>query len=339
MNKKKIMFCITILLIFSFININGYNIQAQELKPIIMRVATPTTKDPQVYEMEKFKEAVEKNSNGRINVELYPSCQLGSNSQMLQGLQAGTIHGLLEPTAFLGGFCSVLNIVDLPYFFDDVWSATKLLNGPAGDDLRYYLAKKGIITASFYPYGDRVLLLKEPIRSINDFRGKKIRIMGAKVLRDQINSWGGTGVPMDVPELYTALQQGTIDGLESAAQFFASLRYYEVAKFILTEPKGAEVTIFMMNKKWLENLPDGLEIVVLQSAKEIQLLAEKYSKETEEAAINKMQEAGLEVIDASPELRNQLKSACESVYRAFLEENPDAKPIYEKLKKDIDRLK
>jgi len=302
---------------------------------IVMRVGTPTTNDPQTFEMEKFKEALEKNSNGRIEVQLFPSCQLGSNSQMLQGLQAGTVQGLLEPTAFLGGFCSVLNVIDLPYFFKDVWSATTLLNGPAGDDLRSYLEKRGITTASFYPYGDRVTLAKFPVNSISDFNGKKIRVMGAKVLQDQYASWGGAGVPMDVPELYTALQQGTIDGLESAPQFFEMGKYYEVAKNLFMQPKGAEVTIFMMNKKWLDDLPDGLSEVVIKSAQEIQSVVEQNSKDSQTAAIEKMKAAGLEVQEASPELEAQLKAATESVHQKFLEENPDAKPIYDNLKQAI----
>lgn len=304
-------------------------------KKVVMRVATPTTNDPQTHEMELFKEVVEKKSNGRIEVQLYPSCQLGSNAQMLQGLQAGTIHGLLEPTAFLGGFCDVLTVVDLPYFFPDVWTATEMLNGPAGDDLRSYLEERGLVAASFYSYGDRVLLLKFPVDSMDSFKGKKVRIMGAKVLIDEINSWGGTGVPMDVPELYTALQQGAIDGLESAPQFFWMGKYYEVAKYIFYEPKGAEVTIFMMNKKWLEGLPSDLREIILESAKEIQPNAEKFAKELQQKALDDMKAAGVQVIEASPQLRAQLEEASKVVHETFLKDNPDAKPIYESLKKAI----
>lgn len=299
---------------------------------IIMRVATPTTKDPQVHEMDLFKKAVESKSQGRIEVDLFPSCQLGSNSQMLQGLQAGTIQGLLEPTAFLGGFCNVLTLVDLPYFFPDVWTAADLLNGTAGKTLHKYLENRGIIAAAYYPYGDRILLLKFPVDSMNDFRGKKIRVMGAKVLQDEINSWGGVGIPMDVPELYTALQQGVIDGLESAAQFFYMLKYFQVAHYIFTEPKGAEVTIFMMNKKWIDALPTDLQKVVLGCAKEIIPAATDYSRSTEKVALDKMKAAGVKIIDASPQLKEQLKHACVPVRETFLKENPDAKPIYENLK-------
>ncbi len=302
---------------------------------VIMRVATPTTNDPQTHEMDLFKKAVESKAQGKIEVQLFPSCQLGSNAQMLQGLQAGTIHGLLEPTAFLGGFSDVLTLVDLPYFFENVWTATDLLNGPAGDSLRAYLEGRGLVAAAFYPYGDRNLLLKFPVDKMEDFKGKKVRVMGAKVLQNEINAWGGAGIPMDVPELYTALQQGVIDGLESAAQFFFMLKYFQVAPYILTEPRGAEVTIFMMNKKWLEKLPADLRDVVRNAAKEIIPAATQYARTTEKEAMDKMVAAGVKVMDASPDLRQKLKNASMPVHETFLKENPQAKPIYEQLKKAL----
>jgi len=309
--------------------------QGDESKTYVMRLGTPTTNDPQVYEMGEFKRILEEKTDGRIKVETYPSGQLGSNTQMLQGLQSGSIQGLLEPTAFLGGFCSVLNVVDLPYFFKDVWQATDLLNSEAGDGLRAYLEEKGITTGAFYVYGDRITLSSSKIEKIEDFKGKKIRVMGAKVLQDQYNAWGAAGIPMDVPELYTALQQKTIEGLESAAQFFEMGKYYEVSKYILTEPKGAEVTIFMMNTEWLESLPADLQQAVMDAAQEVIPLAEDYARESQEEAKEIMQEAGVQIIDASEDFRAELIEKSQIVHETFLQDNPDAKDIYEQLKKAI----
>jgi tripartite ATP-independent transporter DctP family solute receptor len=333
--KKLLVLLIIASMVLTFAACGQSNKAVDQNKEYVMRIGTPTTNDPQVYEMEQFKKILDQKTGGKIKVELYPSGQLGSNSQMLQGLQAGTIQALLEPTAFLGGFSSVLNVVDLPYFFKDVWSATELLNGSAGDPLRAYLEKKGIVTASFYPYGDRVTLTVSKIEKKEDFSGKKIRVMGAKVLQDQFNAWGASGIPMDVPELYTALQQKTLDGLESAAQFFQTGKYYEVAKFLLTEPKGAEVTIFMVNKAWLDSLPQDLRTAVYDAAKEVQPLATEYAKKTEGEARKIMADAGVEIVDASEEFRNQLIEASQVVHENFLKDNPDAKDIYDQLKKAI----
>jgi C4-dicarboxylate-binding protein DctP len=299
---------------------------------IVMRIGTPTTNDIQFYEMEQFKRIIEEKIGDKISVELYPAGQLGSNSQMLQGIQAGSIQGLLEPTAFLGGFSSVLNVVDLPYFFKDVWVAAKILNSPSGDTLREYLEGRGIFTGSFYPYGDRVTLISHPVSSIDDFAGKKIRVMGAKVLQDQYASWGAAGVPMDVPELYTAIQQKTIDGLESAPTFFQTGKYYEVAKYLFMEPKGAEVTIFMINKAWLDGLPEDVRNVVTQTAVEVQPLADRQSRVMQDESLKIMTDSGVKIIEASQELHDELVRRALSVHDIFLKDNPDVKEIYENLK-------
>lgn len=301
----------------------------------VMRIGTPTTNDPQVYEMGEFKRILEEKTAGKITVQTYPSGQLGSNTQMLQGLQAGTIQGLLEPTAFLGGFSSVVNVVDLPYFFKDVWSAAELLNSPDGDGLRQYLEGKGVATGSFYPYGDRVTLTNFNVQKIEDFKGKKIRVMGAKVLQQQFNVWGGAGIPMDVPELYTALQQKTLDGLESAPQFFQTGKYYEVAKYLFYEPKGAEVTIFMFNKNWVDILPDDLRQAVYDAAKEVYPLALEYAKKSQDDALKIMKDAGVQVVEAAPDFHAKLVEATKAVHDEFLKDNPDAKPIYEQLQKAV----
>jgi C4-dicarboxylate-binding protein DctP len=303
---------------------------------IIMRVATPTTNDPQVYEMEQFKKAVESKSQGRIEVQLFPSSQLGSNAQMLQALRAGSIHGLLEPTAFLGGFDNYMTVVDLPYFFKDVQQATQILNGSGGDVLRKHLESTGLVALRFYEYGPRVLLLKFPVRSMVDFRGKKIRVMVAQVLIDEINAWGGTGIAMGVPELFNALQQGTLDGLESAAQFFYTGKYYTVAKYILQAPRGAEVTVFLGNKKWLDDLPADLRKAVTDSAIEITEVANKFARDGVGDAEQKMKAEGVTISEPSAEFAKQLRARQAAVHAKFLSDNPGARPIYEALQKTIE---
>ena len=299
---------------------------------VVMRVATPTTNDPQVYEMQQFKKVVEGKSQGRIEVQLFPSSQLGSNAQMLQALKAGSIHGLLEPTAFLGGFDDLMTMVDLPYFFKDVQQAVRILNGQDGDPLRKHLEDTGLTALRFYEYGPRILLLKFPIKQADDFKGKKVRVMGAKVLIEEINSWGGSGIAMGVPELYNALQQGTIDGLESAAQFFYTGKYYDVAKYLFQAPRGAEVTVFLSNKKWLDNLPADLRQVVTDAAVEITDAANKYARDGVGDAETKMKASGVTILEPSPELDRTLRQKAASVHTKFLSENPAAKPVYEALK-------
>ncbi|WP_221760790.1 TRAP transporter substrate-binding protein [Bacillus canaveralius] len=298
----------------------------------VMKVATPTSNDPQTHAMDLFKETLEKKTGGKMKVELYPSSQLGSNDQMLQQLSAGTIHGLLEPTAFLGGFAEILTVVDMPYLWPDVQVATEYLNGDGMDLFEPSLKEKGLTALSYYEYGPRIILLNDEVKNIDDFSGQKIRVMGAPVLVDEINAWGGTGVAMGVPELYTALEQGTIDGLESASMFFYSGKYYEHANYLLKEPNGAEVTIFMANNKWLDSLPDDLKTAVREAATEITEDVHTYARTNDEDAIKKMEEEGLTVIKSTEELHKQLTDASQSVYDEFVKRVPGSQEIMDKIR-------
>lgn len=301
----------------------------------VMKVATPTSNDPQTHAMDLFKAKLEEKTGGKIKVELYPSSQLGSNDQMLQQLSAGTIHGLLEPTAFLGGFAEILTVVDIPYLWPDVQVATEYLNGEGTGLFEPSLNEKGLTALRYYEYGPRTLLLKNEVKNIEDFNGQKIRVMGAPVLVEEINAWGGTGVAMGVPELYTALEQGTIDGLESASMFFYSGKYFEHAKYLLKEPNGAEVTIFMANNQWLNSLPEDLKTAVREAAAEITEEVHTFARTNDEAAMKKMQDEGITVLEPSEELHQQLKDASEPIYDKFVKRVPDAKELIDTIRENF----
>lgn len=334
---RKGVYFLLFLLVLALVIVGGCSSGESSKEPevpekVTMIIATATTNDQQHLALDKLKEVIESKTD-RIEVQTYPSGQLGTNDQMHQELLAGSLHLLIEPTAFMGGFCSIMNVVDLPYFFKDSLTACEMLNGPGGDDIRNYVEEKmGVLVGGFYAYGDRIIMTKFPINSMADLSGKKIRVMGAKVLQDQFESWGGVGVPMGVPELYTSLQQGALDGLESGVTFFYTGKYYEVCKYIFTEPNASFLSISLINKDWLNNLPEDLAKIVTDSALEIADSFAETTRNLEETAMETMTDAGVEVIDASPALKKELKEAAEQVHLTFLKDNPDAEHIYENLK-------
>jgi C4-dicarboxylate-binding protein DctP len=128
------------------------------------------------------------------------------------------------------------------------------------------------------------------------------------------------------------LQQKTIEGLESSPTFCQQGKYYEVAKNLLYEPKGAEVTIFMISKVWFDRLPEDIKSAIVEIAKEIRPLADNQSKVMQKDSLEIMQAAGLNVIIPEPDFHEELVKRALSVHDIFLKDNPDAKSIYDKLK-------
>lgn len=302
----------------------------QKAEKVVMRIGMVTINDPQQYAAEQFKALVEDRSKGQIEVQVYPGGQLGSNDQMLQNLQAGSLQGLLEPTSFLAGFDPVLQVLDLPNLFPDVQTAVKLLNGSTGDPLRARLETKGFKLLSFYQYGSNIVITKfNPSSGLSAFRGKKIRVMPSKVLIGRMNAIGAVGYPMGVPELYTALQQGTIDGIEGAEAFLSTQKYYEVAKYLWMAPDAPNISFFMVNKAWLEGLPAKQRNIIEQAAKDIESDVNSYAEGLASKAIDTMETNGVTVVDPTPEVKAMLQERWTSLPNTFLSENPDAKPIYD----------
>ncbi len=300
-------------------------------KQYVMRIGTPTGGEhPQVWEMNEFKKRMEAKVGSRLKIELYPAGQLGTDAQQRQSLLAGSLQGFLQPTSFLTGLDPALTINDLPYLFKDTETGVKILNGPAGDKLRARVEKLGIVIPSFYVAGDRIQILKSPVRNMEELKGKKIRTI-SKLLQDQQEAWGAKGVSMDTTEVFMALQQGTIDGVESDAPFFFSTKLYNAAKYILMAPKGCEVTVFMLSKKWLDTLPPDLRDTVVSTVKEMTPAANEYARNFATKAIDEMVKAGVTVIEPSSDFDAKLRAAASVVADKFIKDYPDLKSLVDEL--------
>jgi TRAP-type C4-dicarboxylate transport system substrate-binding protein len=300
-------------------------------KVYTMKLAAATTKDTQQNVMELFKKSVEAKTTA-LKVELYPAGQLGSNDQMTQMLSSGQIQGIINPTAFMGGFNELMNVVELPYLWPNIQQSVEYLNGEGGKLFEASNAKQNMTILKYYEYGPRTLLMKGKVEKLADFKGKKIRVMGAPVLVDTINTWGGAGVAMGVPEVFAALQNGTIDGIESAANFFYSGKYFENAKYYVDAPSGNLISLFGVNTPWLNSLPADVQKAVKDAAAEIVEPANKYAQDKDKEAVDNMAKAGVTVIKATPEFNAELKKASEPVITKFEAKVAGSKEIIAKVR-------
>ncbi len=295
-----------------------------------MKIGTATTNEVQTHIMDVFKAKVEERTSGKIEVELYPSGQLGSNDQMGQQVATGAIEGVVTASSF--GFDELLTALDLPYVWPDIDTTVEYLNSGGGKVFQESMEKnKGVTIARFYPYGPRTILSKKKIETIEDFKGQKIRVQSAKVLIDKINAWGGTGIAMGVPEMYTALQQGTIDGIDNVAGVHYSGKYHDNAKYLLTESSSPLIIIFLINTKWLNGLPEELKTAVLELAAEIDGDIQQYAKDFHESALEGMKAEGVEIIEPSEELHQALVDASKNIVPDFVNRLPEAKPIVDEI--------
>lgn len=196
-----------------------------------------------------FAPMVENESNGRIGVEVYSGAQLGDDTTATEMVVAGQLEINNTSTAPLVGYVPELGIFDIPFLFNDEAEADAIMASEVGDYLNEKLAAKGIINLAWNENGFRELTnSKHAVASVADVSGLKIRTMENKFHQELWNSLGATATPMSSSELYTALEQGTVDGEENPIANFYSYQFQEVQDYITMSNHIYSPFLFDMSK-------------------------------------------------------------------------------------------
>ena len=265
-----------------------------------------------------FKPQVEKLSNGRIKVELYPNAQLGGDRELCEGVQMGTIQMVVSSTSALAGFDKRIQVLDLPYLFTTRKAAFDAVDGELGKKLNSYLEKKGFLVLGYQENGFRhVTNSKRPIKSPADLKGLKIRTMENPMHIAFFKELGANPTPMSWGELYTALQQGTVDAQENPYAMIDDGKFYEVQKYVSETGHLFSYEIIIANKKFMEKLPADLRKIVDDAAHRA-VMAQRARMEKEEAVFKaKVTKTGLKANTLTPEQKKPFVDATKKVYSQF----------------------
>ena len=217
---------------------------------------------------EYFVKPIEEGSQGRIKVELYPNAQLGGDREISEGVQMGTIQMAIPSSAPLAGFDKRVQVLELPYLFTTKQAAFEAADGILGEKLNSYLAAKGMLILGFQENGFRhVTNNRGPVRTPADLKGIKIRTMENPIHLAFFKAVGANPTPMSWGELYTALQQGTVDAQENPYAMIVDGKFYEVQKYVSETGHVFSFEVLIANKKFMDNLPADLNELVVKSAR------------------------------------------------------------------------
>ena len=231
--------------------------------PIVMKIATATINDSQVQWMKIYAELVDKNSKGRIKVELFPGSQLGSIPRMIEGTQFGSIQALVVPPEFLSGVDSRFEVLTAPGLFKDIAHVNRTLHDPEFSKAFLALgANKGLKGIGLFPSAPMVFNTRTPVHKLSDLAGKKIRVLASEMQMDQIRRLKGTPVPMSLGDVLPALQQGTIDGVLIVSFECTVLHFYDTAKYIFETDQQMETSMVVVSEHWYDTLPPDLQKVL-----------------------------------------------------------------------------
>lgn len=198
-----------------------------------LRIGHPVTEDSQWHlGLLRFAELVADKSKGELKIEIYPNLTLGSEREIIEGMQFGSVDMGLVSTSITGPFTDALLITDLPFIFESSAHAHKVLNSEIGDELLARLEAIDIIGLAFFENGFRNIECTKPIKSMADIKGVKIRTVESPLYLETFEAFGANPIPMTWGDVYTALQQGTIDGLEGCIDNNFKAKMHEVAPYI-----------------------------------------------------------------------------------------------------------
>jgi tripartite ATP-independent transporter DctP family solute receptor len=224
----------------------------------------------------KFKEIVEKNSKGRIEVKVYPNEQLGKEKDLVTSIQNGTADiGIFGETLTTFGASKTI-LMATPYLLRDSAQLHKVAGGEIGKEIEaQVLEKVKIRPIAYFERGPRDLTSNRPIKTPDDLKGLKVRVPNVPLFVDTWQALGAKPIPMAFSEVFTSLQQGAIDGQENPYALIKSANFFEVQKYLNKTSHVRSWIYVCIGEKRFKSLPEDLQKVILDAAKEMQ----KYENE------------------------------------------------------------
>jgi tripartite ATP-independent transporter DctP family solute receptor len=266
-------------------------------------------------------EKVAEKSEGRMRVDIYPSGQLGgAERDLIELLQIGSLAMTKVSTAPLESFVPEMKVFGIPYVFRDDIHRWKVFNGDIGKELLLAGEKYFLRGLCYYDAGSRSFYTKEvAVQKPEDLKGQKIRVMKSITAVEMVRALGGSATPIPWGELYTALQQGVVDGAENNPPSFHLSRHYEVCKYYSLDEHTSVPDILLMSRVVWENLSEQ-EQTWLQEAVDVSVVYQKRLwQEACEEALREVQAAGVTVTtpDKAP-----FREAVREMHESYREKDP-----------------
>ena len=266
---------------------------AQAQQPIIIKFSHVVTDDtPKGKGALKFKELAEAKTQGRVKVEIYPNSQLYKDREELEALQLGAVQ-MLAPSVSKFGPLGVrkFEVFDLPYMFPDEKSLENVVEGPVGSGMFKLLEPKGITGLAYWFNGFKEFTANKPLKKLDDFKGLKIRIQSSKILEGEIKALGAIPQVMAFSEVYTALQQGVVDGEENTPSNKYTQKMHEVQKHMTMSDHGVVMYAVVVNKKFWADLPPDIRKSLDEAMAESTKYVWQIAKQENDDAVAKIKAA------------------------------------------------
>lgn len=290
---------------------------------------------PQAHPVHKgilaFKAAVNKKSKGKLDVKIFPDGQLGSEREVLELIQIGSVAITKVSAATLSNFVPEYHVLGIPYLFRNEKHKFDVLEGKTGKSILEKGSKFWLRGLCYYDAGSRNFYTSnKAIRTPEDLKGLKIRVMNNQMAINMVNALGGSPTPMSFGELYTAIQQGVVDGAENNWPSFVSSNHFEVSKYYTVDQHSAVPDVLLIGTKYWDKLSEQEKIWIQEAADESAQAQKQYWKESVEESMAIAKKAGIEIIYPETSL---FQEQSKSVLIEFQKDHPELDYIINEIQK------
>jgi TRAP-type transport system periplasmic protein len=244
-----------------------------------------------------FCDDIEKGTQGRYKCQQFPSSALGGEREMIEAVQLGTLDIVNTSTGPVGNFVPEVKIVDIPFLFRDYAHARKVMDGPIGQDILTKFPAKGLVALAWTENGFRHMTNnKRSIVKPEDASGLKMRTMENKVHMEGYRAFGIQPTPMAFPEVFGALQQGTVDGQENPIPVILASKFSQVQKHLSLTGHVYSPALLITSPRLMNKLSDADKKVFYAAAKNASVAQRKKVNEDEDNGIAQLEREGMTVV-------------------------------------------
>jgi len=327
---KKVMFLCFAAALLSLCTVPGAFAQD---KTYTIRIGNVTAPDnPLNVAFEKMAAEMNEKSKGRIQAKVFPSSQLGNLRSMTEAVQMGTLEMSTQSAGGLASFYAPMGVMEMPFAYKSHQHVYKVVDGTIGQDLgEQFRQKTGVrVVGYFMNLYRHVTNNVRPVKVPADMKGLKIRVPETPTIKMAIEAAGGNPVPMVWGEVYTGLQQKTIDGQENPLAILWASKIYEVQKYLSLTGHAYSPTNILISDKLYQGMPADLQKIINEAAKNAGAWNREYAEKQETELVGMLKEKGMQVNDVDQEAFRKLMA---TVWDDFVKKTPEAKKYLDEILK------
>lgn len=288
----------------------------------LAHVAVAEADNPYQATSLKFKELVEKGTEGRVKINIFPQRQLGNDREILEGVQAGLIDVSASTLGPVAAFEPSVALMELPFLYKNTEHLDSVLDGPIGSKILTKLESSGFKGVGFFDDGiNNITNSKHPIHSAADFKGLQMRTIESPVRIATSKALGASPIPVPYSELYTALQTGVVDGQSNPNWVISARSLWEVQEFVSITQHIWGGAILLINENKFSKLSEEDQKVVMEAG----LAACKFGRDLGRSSEEKHLETAIEkgmIADRTPDIASMQK-ATDVVYKEIYQKHPE----------------